>query len=317
MTQIGLVDNPENRSRPEAALRSVDLNLIIVFDAVMQEQNITRAAQTLGMSQPAVSNAVSRLKQMFNDELFVRNGRGIKPTQRARQLFGPLRQAIQLIKNELPTSVFVPETSNRTFRLVIGAPSDLRFAPEIISQIQAAAPNVRVVIETGVDKDLARHLRYQEVDFVIDYVNFNEAGFSSTEMFSDEVVVIASKNHPRVQNELTAKTFQQEAHAVLKRSKEHYCLVNELYSAGRYQESYNSSSLINMLYVVSQSELVAVVPAWMVNACNYQDKLNTFKIPSENGQVSGYLSWHESAEKDKGHIWMRDQLLSICGNTLV
>lgn len=80
-------------------LRSVDLNLLTVFDAVMQMQNITRAANSLGMSQPAVSNAVARLKVMFNDELFVRCGRGIQPTMRARQLFGPVRQALQLVQN--------------------------------------------------------------------------------------------------------------------------------------------------------------------------------------------------------------------------
>lgn len=95
--------------RMESTLRGVDLNLLTVFDAVMQEQNITRAAHNLGMSQPAVSNAVARLKVMFNDELFMRQGRGIQPTQRARQLFGPIRQALQLIRNELPSSVFTPK----------------------------------------------------------------------------------------------------------------------------------------------------------------------------------------------------------------
>ncbi|HHH0062660.1 TPA: LysR family transcriptional regulator, partial [Yersinia enterocolitica] len=87
-------------------LRSVDLNLLTVFDAVMQMHNVTRAAQSLGMSQPAVSNAVARLKVMFNDELFVRYGRGIQPTARARQLFGPVRQALQLVQNELPGAGF-------------------------------------------------------------------------------------------------------------------------------------------------------------------------------------------------------------------
>lgn len=87
-------------------MRNVDLNLLTVFDVVMQMQNVTRAAQVLGMSQPAVSNAVSRLKSMFNDELFVRYGRGIQPTSRAKQLFGPVRQALQLVHNELPGAGF-------------------------------------------------------------------------------------------------------------------------------------------------------------------------------------------------------------------
>lgn len=96
------INQPQGYNGVKPQLRTVDLNLLTVFDAVMQEQNITRAAQSLGMSQPAVSNAVSRLKVMFNDELFVRYGRGIQPTARAFQLFGSIRQALQLVQNELP-----------------------------------------------------------------------------------------------------------------------------------------------------------------------------------------------------------------------
>ncbi len=104
-------DHSETAELSKPQLRMVDLNLLTVFDAVMQEQNITRAAHVLGMSQPAVSNAVARLKVMFNDELFVRYGRGIQPTARAFQLFGSVRQALQLVQNELPGSGFEPASS--------------------------------------------------------------------------------------------------------------------------------------------------------------------------------------------------------------
>lgn len=110
-------DHSETAELSKPQLRMVDLNLLTVFDAVMQEQNITRAAHVLGMSQPAVSNAVARLKVMFNDELFVRYGRGIQPTARAFQLFGSVRQALQLVQNELPGSGFEPASSERVFHL--------------------------------------------------------------------------------------------------------------------------------------------------------------------------------------------------------
>ena len=99
------VEQPTVHDGFKPQLRSVDLNLLTVFDAVMQVQNITRAAQTLGMSQPAVSNAVARLKIMFNDELFVRYGRGIQPTARAFQLFGSIRQALQLVQAQSSSGV--------------------------------------------------------------------------------------------------------------------------------------------------------------------------------------------------------------------
>ncbi len=303
-------------TRTDLTLRSVDLNLITVFDAVMQEQNITRAAQTLGMSQPAVSNAVSRLKVMFNDELFMRNGRGIKPTQRARQLFGPIRQAIQLIKNELPTSIFVPETSTRSFKLAICSPSDMRFVPHILNGISLIAPSITVQIETESDEDVISKLRYQEIDFIIDYMRFRESGFCSTEMFNDELVLVASKDHPRISNSVTMKELRKESHAVLKRKGDFYGYGEIFYRDAGFKEAYQGVSLSNILYVVSQSDLVAIAPRWIVEK-GQDEHLKLMPLPIENNHISGYLSWHASAEKDKGHLWMRDRLLSICGNTLM
>ncbi len=140
-----LIETPEYKSAPgqevvKPQLRMVDSNLLTVFDAVMQEQNITRAAHTLGMSQPAVSNAVSRLKVMFNDELFVRYGRGIQPTARAYQLFGSVRQALQLVQNELPGSGFEPLSSERVFHLCVCSPLDNILTSVIFNKVAEIAP---------------------------------------------------------------------------------------------------------------------------------------------------------------------------------
>lgn len=299
----------------ETNLRSVDLNLLTVFDAVMQEQNITRAAHNLGMSQPAVSNAVARLKVMFNDELFIRHGRGIQPTQRAKQLFGPLRQALQLVKNELPASVFCPQTSNRTFKLAISSPSDIRFVPAILRTLAEHAPNVRVQIETESDAAMAEKMQYQNIDFVIDYARFDEPGMCSTALFHDELVVVAAGNHPRLGDTLSTAEFEAEKHAVLKTVPGVKPFAETVYhEKSHYAPAYQGTSLSNVLYVTSQSELIAVVPRWLATAAALQQSLKILPLPFESGAVSGYLSWHESSQKDKGHLWMRDQLLAICGS---
>lgn len=152
-----LIETPEYKSAPgqevvKPQLRMVDLNLLTVFDAVMQEQNITRAAHTLGMSQPAVSNAVSRLKVMFNDELFVRYGRGIQPTARAYQLFGSVRQALQLVQNELPGSGFEPLSSERVFHLCVCSPLDNILTSVIFNKVAEIAPNIHLVFKSALIK---------------------------------------------------------------------------------------------------------------------------------------------------------------------
>ncbi|MCL9781570.1 transcriptional regulator LeuO [Vibrio sp. S4M6] len=302
--------------RMESTLRGVDLNLLTVFDAVMQEQNITRAAHNLGMSQPAVSNAVARLKVMFNDELFMRQGRGIQPTQRARQLFGPIRQALQLIRNELPSSIFSPETSTRLFKLAICSPCDMRFAPRIMSTVHEQAPNVQLHLDAEFDRMLAERMRYQEIDFVIDYARFDEQGFSSTEIFQDELVVVVSKGHTRIQGSVTAEELAAEKHAKLSKVHGQRSFSEQAYSNIDVQAYYEGTSLSNVLYVVGQSELVTIAPRWMVENAANKDQLQILDFPFENSCISGFLSWHESSEKDKGHIWLRDQLMVICGEVV-
>ncbi|WP_159654862.1 transcriptional regulator LeuO [Vibrio atypicus] len=316
-----MIDKKESMSaiasyRMESTLRGVDLNLLTVFDAVMQEQNITRAAHNLGMSQPAVSNAVARLKVMFNDELFMRQGRGIQPTQRARQLFGPVRQALQLIRNELPSSIFSPESSTRLFKLAICSPCDMRFAPKIMSTIHEQAPSVQLHLDAEFDRQLAERMRYQEIDFVIDYARFDDQGFSSTEIFQDELVVVASKSHPRIQGNMNPELLRSERHAKLSRVHGQRSFSEQAYREMDVPAYYEGTSLSNVLYVVGQSELVTIAPRWMVENAANKEQLQILDFPFENAKISGYLSWHESSEKDKGHIWLRDQLMMICGEVV-
>ncbi|NLS12367.1 transcriptional regulator LeuO [Vibrio sp. SM6] len=302
--------------RMESTLRGVDLNLLTVFDAVMQEQNITRAAHNLGMSQPAVSNAVARLKVMFNDELFMRQGRGIQPTQRARQLFGPIRQALQLIRNELPSSVFQPDNSTRMFKLAICSPCDMRFTPRILADVYTQAPHVQLHVDAEFDRRLSERMRYQEVDFVIDYARFDEQGFSSTEIFKDELVVVAAKNHPRISDTVSLEQLHSERHAKLSRIHGLRSFSEQAYRDLDVVAHYEGTSLSNVLYVVGQSELVTIAPRWMVENAANQSQLQILSCPFAHSEISGYLSWHESSEKDKGHIWLRDLLMVTCGEVI-
>lgn len=302
--------------RMESTLRGVDLNLLTVFDAVMQEQNITRAAHNLNMSQPAVSNAVARLKVMFNDELFMRQGRGIQPTQRARQLFGPVRQSLQLIRNELPSSVFSPETSTRLFKLAMCSPCDMRFAPQVMHSIHQQAPHVQLHLDAEFDRQLAERMRYQEIDFVIDYARFDEQGFSSTEIFQDELVVVAAKSHPRIDGAVSVESLRSERHAILSKVHGQRSFSEQAYRELDINAYYEGTSLSNVLYVVGQSELVTIAPRWMVENADNHQQLQIVTSPFENTRINGYLSWHESSEKDKGHIWLRDQLMEVCGEVV-
>ncbi|MCC8366706.1 transcriptional regulator LeuO [Xenorhabdus sp. PB61.4] len=298
----------------EVQLRSVDLNLLTVFDAVMQMQNITRAAQALGMSQPAVSNAVARLKTMFDDELFVRHGRGIQPTARAKQLFGPLRQALQIVHNELPGAGFDPDNSVRTFNLSICSPLDIRLAAQIVGEIKRHSPNIDVVIKTQINDNIEKKLKYQEIEFVISYTQFEHPDFQHFPLFDDELVLAVSQSHPRIGECISQQQLQDERHAIVALDN------SDSFSKPYYENSelidsvsYQGTDLNSVLNIVSQTYLVAIAPKWMVEHYSGQLNIRTVSLPNNSVSRPCYLIWHASMNRDKGHQWMKS-LLSCLGD---
>lgn len=303
-SEIAMVKEPA-----DVHLRSVDLNLLTVFDAVMQMQNITRAATSLGMSQPAVSNAVARLKVMFNDELFVRSGRGIQPTMRARQLFGPVRQALQLVQNELPGSEFEPLTSTRAFSLSLCSPLDLRLGAKIVNYVRPIAPQLNLQIKSYINNNIEHQLRYQDVEFVIGYSRFESMEFRSMALFDDELVLAVAQAHPRMTADVTPEHMLSEQHAVVSLesfgsfSKPYY--IEEALQRAVTQQCTDLYSVLNM---VSQTEMVAIAPAWLVQQQATSLKIKAVPLCAEDNKATCYLSWHECSERDKGHQWMKSVL---------
>lgn len=294
-------------------LRMVDLNLLTVFDAVMQEQNITRAAHLLGMSQPAVSNAVARLKVMFNDELFVRYGRGIQPTARAFQLFGSIRQALQLVQNELPGSGFEPLSSERVFNICICSPLDNYLAPIILNRVNEVAPNIHMVFKSSLNQNTEHQLRYQEIEFVLGYEEFRRPEFSCVPLFNDEMVLVASKNHPRIHQPMTEAALYHEEHAVV--SLDRYASFSQpWYDTIDKQQciAYQGMALVSVLNVVAQTNLITIAPRRLAEEFSEQLALQILPLPLKLNSRTCYLSWHEAAGRDKGHQWMEELLINAC-----
>lgn len=293
-------------------LRSVDLNLLTVFDAVMQMHNVTRAAQSLGMSQPAVSNAVARLKVMFNDELFVRYGRGIQPTARARQLFGPVRQALQLVQNELPGAGFEAKNSARIFNLSICSPLDIRLTAQIIQRVKQLAPHVQLIIRSYLNENIEHQLRYQETEFVIGYTKFERPDFHDISLSNDESVLVVAKDHPRIDNTITQEQLLAELHAVVSLDK--VGSFSEFYYASAINAqtiAYESTDMNSILNIVSQTCFVAIAPRWLAQTYSETLNIKIIPLPWEETCRPCYLTWHESTDRDKGHQWMKEQLSQL------
>lgn len=311
MTDFDTISTGKKESS-DIHLRNVDLNLLTVFDVVMQMQNVTRAAQVLGMSQPAVSNAVSRLKSMFNDELFVRYGRGIQPTSRAKQLFGPVRQALQLVHNELPGAGFDPKQSERAFNLSICSPLDIRLAAIIVDKFKIASPNIQVFIHSFLGNNIAHQLKYQEIDFFLGYNQFEKPEYQHQILFNDELVLVVANHHPRIESTINQEMLVNERHAIM--AMDNIGSFSKLYYHNTelsHTVSYQGTDLNSVLNIVAQTDLVAIAPKWLVEHHASQLQLRTLSLPWEDNSRPCYLTWHESTARDKGHQWMKTQFCQM------
>ncbi|NIF58641.1 transcriptional regulator LeuO [Enterobacter sp. Ap-916] len=295
-------------------LRNVDLNLLTVFDTVMRAQSITGAARLLGMSQPAVSNAVSRLKTTFKDELFVRNGRTIQATARAFQLYDVIRDALQMVQNELPEGDFDPLRSKRQFTLCVASPLDSKIMSRILDTMKYKAPNVQLIFKSSFNEDIERQLRYQEVDFLICYDQISRPEFKRIPLFEDEIVLVTGQEHPGFCSPLTTRDFYNQQHAVA--SPECYgSFSSPWYDTLNKQNAiaYQGMAMTCVLNVVSQTRLVALAPRWLVDSVPNELNLRVFPVPFIKRKRTCYLSWYGSVGQDKGHLWMKNQIAkSLC-----
>jgi len=176
--------------------RAFDLNLLVVFDAVMQDQNVTRAGQRIGLSQPAMSHALNRLRDLLKDELFVRTPSGMRPTPRAEQLAALLRQALSELQRALQPETFVPATADRRFALALNNYAAVVVAPPLVAAVSKAAPSVQLDIRPSGTMDLLESLDRGELDLVIGSLDRVGERFAATPLLEDEFVLVMRHSHP-------------------------------------------------------------------------------------------------------------------------
>ncbi len=295
-------------------LRSVDLNLLTVFDALMCEQHLSRAAQRLGMSQPAVSAALQRLRLTLKDELFVRSRQGMMPTPRARTLHPPLQQALAQISEALSGGDdFDPARSERQFRLLADSYLEITGLGQLLSTLRAAGPGLGLIAEPVAERDPLAALRRLEVDVVLDYVRLDAERVEAEELAREELVVIARRDHPRIGDSLSLEQYLAEGHAVLPpRSREQRPL--ELALGGRALPRRAEATVHHfsaMPAVVAQTDYLATMPRALALILAQAFAVKCLPFPLPVAPVSIWMMWPAVLNADAGHRWLRDRLREL------
>jgi DNA-binding transcriptional LysR family regulator len=296
-------------------LRSIDLNLLTVFDAVYSEGNLGHAAQRLAMTQPAVSNALARLRAMADDPLFVKASRGVAPTPYAHNLHQPVREALDLIRRGLAGArTFDPRSSDREFVVATGYGMEVVFGPDFLDWVSAHAPHVRISGRLiGHRESVWTALRDGALDVVVDVVLPTAKDFVAQHLLDADIAVVARRGHPRVRGTLTREAYLAERHVVLRpKSPEEMRLAvrQKLHEFDR-DVALEVSSTLALAVVVSESNALGVMGRALASKLAGKLRLNIFSPPFKLPSASVHLVWHQSREKDAGHRWLRDGIESV------
>ena len=294
-------------------IKDTDLNLFIAFDVIYTEKNLTKSGQVLGITQPAVSNALARLRDLFYDELFIRTSRGMIPTPVANQLIGDIRNALSLIQNTISVSEkFDPSTAEMTFKISIGDTSEYRLLPLLIKQLAEIAPKVKVETYLTARKDAPRELASGAIDFSIDPPLQSDQHLKHEKIYQEDYVMIVREDHPILKKQkITIEDYLELSHIHISNRKTGMGHVDmTLYKLGLSRDIYlRAQHFLVAPYIVEQSDMAITTTKGFAVDRN----LAWRELPFDIDPLVLHLYWHENNDNESSSKWMRDLMLKTYG----
>lgn len=297
------------------ALRNIDLNLLVVFEAIYSSGNITSAARKLGVSQPTISNSLARLRDSIGDPLFVREGRGIKPTVRAMQLIDSVRQALILIEGGISQAEsFDPTVDKRHFRIAMLDLFEPIIMPTLMRDVQSSGNISFEILPASDGKMLRQKLNDGSIELVVaDYQSqINDAVCEP--LGPVQAVLIARKGHPEIDGEITKDVFSKLGHVAI---------FSDVWGRARIVEVLERLNIRrNVVYsvprfssfpnIVASTDLIAMVPFKFAKAIAEFYPLQILPLPfSVPDQQIFYMTWKSSNTDEPHHKWLRERMTEI------
>lgn len=305
--------------------RTLDLNLLRVFDEVMTERSLTRAARKLSLTQPAVSNALRRFREAMGDELIKRSGQTMVPTPRALALWPAVREALRQLQEVLTPSNFIPAEASTTFVLAMADATATKLMPGLVEVMDRDAPGISIRVVPLTTRDPRRLLDEESADLAIGYfpaafadltarAQAGEAvAFAHQRLYSGEYVCVMRRDHPLAKGPFTLNRycaarhllvsfsgrpfgFIDEALALLGRERRIVLTVNQFFTAGR---------------VVANSNLLTVLPHHFVNVTGIADQLVLRELPFPVPTVHVDALWHHRVHRVSAHEWLRATIAAV------
>jgi DNA-binding transcriptional LysR family regulator len=289
-----------------------DLNLLIVFDAVMQERSVTRAGSRIGLSQPAMSHALNRLRYMLKDELFVRTPKGMVPTPRAEMLGQPLRNALSEMQLALEPAAFNPVASDRRFALAVNDYAEVVLAPPLVAAVSAGAPAVRLDLRSSGTLNMVDLLDRGDLDLTVGSMDSPGERFATAPLLEDPFVMVMRRGHPASRRTLSAAAFAALPHLEISSSREDTGFIDRwLAEHGLARRIALRAPYLSAAPILVQSDMVATLSRRIAEDFVRNHPLQLRQPPDDSPSVRTVMLWHRRLNHHPAHRWLRDVILSV------
>ncbi|QBK03934.1 LysR family transcriptional regulator [Hylemonella gracilis] len=299
--------------------RTLDLNLLRVFNEVMTERSLTKAASKLALTQPAVSNALRRLREALGDELLRRNGQGLEPTPRAMALWPAVQQALRQLQETLAPGHFVPAEATTTFVLAMADATAAELIPGLVHVLDQEAPGVSIRVVPLTTRDPRRLLDEEEADLAVGYFPAVMAALTAQAQAGETVpyehqrlylshyVCVMRRGHPLAEQELTPQRYCAARHLLVTFSGRPWGFIDEALQGLGLRR--NIVLTVNQFFtagrVVAGSNLLTVLPQHFVNATGIADHLVLRELPFAVPAIHVDALWHRRLRHHPAHAWLR------------
>jgi len=292
-------------------LKSFDLNLLVVFDAVLRERSVTKAGERLGLSQPAMSHALNRLRWLLKDQVFVRTPEGMMPTPRAEYLAEPISRALSDLQRTLDPEEFTPEEARRRFVVAVNNYAAKVLAGPLFRVCGALAPHVSLSLLPSGNLDVSDMLDRGELDLAVLGRQVSVSRFSFQNLMEDTYVAVKRRGHPMAQRMMEIDTFAALQHLVISSSGDDLGFVDaELRARGLARSIAAEAPYVSAGAVLTQSDLVAVMGGNMAEEFRRVHAIELTPLPFPSPPLTSVMVWHSRFDDHPAHKWLRDCVLS-------
>lgn len=299
-----------------ARLATTDLNLLVAFDALVAEGNVTRAAERVGLTQPAMSHALARLRKVVGDPLFLRTPQGMTPTPRAVELVEPVRRALAEIERALhQPHRFDPAGAQRTFTLACVDFGSLVVLPPLLARLRKEAPGVDLVVRQLRNESIEKQLADGDVDLAISVLyGQDDAWMVSRRLFDDRFVCVLREGHPALAAPLDLDAFCALDHALIApRGRRGGFVDTALARLGRRRRvALAIPHFLAAPIVIAGSDLILTLPERIARSFAAMLPLRIVDPPLEVEGFTMSAYWHELAARDTAHAWLRGLVVDVC-----